>query len=79
MTGTWIVIAVAGLVLGALALVLHRRAMRRLSLTFTPDEMHWVKTADGWELPMGRYLPKGPRAAREPVILSMFATRPPLF
>jgi len=69
--GAWIVAAiVAASILGVVfALWLNSRALGRLSLTFAPDEMHWVKTSDGWELPLGRYLPKGPRAAREPVIL----------
>ncbi len=69
----------SGLVLGglaALALVsvataarVVARENRLLRLPFAPDELHWARTSDGWMLPMGRYLPRGPRAAREPVIL----------
>lgn len=53
---------------GAVAVLLVREN-RKFRLPFEPDEMHWAKTDDGWLLPMGRYLPRGPRAAREPVIL----------
>jgi pimeloyl-ACP methyl ester carboxylesterase len=68
---TWIAIAVplAAIALTVLALQLRARALRRLELPFEPDELHWAKTEDGWELPMGRYLPRGERAAREPVLL----------
>lgn len=68
---SWIVIAIpfAAALLTALALLLRARMLRSLSLPFEPDELHWAKTADGWELPLGRYLPRGERAAREPVLL----------
>jgi pimeloyl-ACP methyl ester carboxylesterase len=67
----WIAAAAAGAfaAMSAAGWLVHSRALGRLSLTFTPDELHWAKTADGWELPLGRYLPRGERAAREPVIL----------
>ncbi len=66
-----------GLAIGALATgaavgagwIASTRAQRRLALPFAPDELHWAVTRDGWELPLGRYLPRGERAAKEPVIL----------
>ena len=64
-----VAIPLAAALLTLLALLLRARALRALSLPFTPDELHWAKTADGWELPLGRYLPRGERAAREPVLL----------
>lgn len=67
-----IFLAVGALAIGAAVgagVTYTRRALDRLQLAFEPDELHWARTADGWELPMGRYLPKGPRAVAEPVIL----------
>lgn len=67
-----IFLAVGALALGAAVgagVTATRRALGRLQLPFEPDELHWARTADGWELPMGRYLPLGPRAVKEPVIL----------
>ena len=58
----------AGAAVGA-GLVASSRATARLRLRFAPDETHWARTEDGWELPLGRYLPRGTRVAREPVIL----------
>ena len=58
----------AGAALGA-GLVASNRALKKLELKFEPDELHWAKTADGWELPLGRYFPRGARVAREPVVL----------
>ena len=63
-------IAIIGIsVVCLLAAIVAVRENRKLRLPFAPDEMHWAKTDDGWLLPLGRYLPRGPRAAREPVIL----------
>ena len=58
----------AGAALGV-GLVATNRALARLRLEFRPDELHWARTEDGWELPLGRYLPRGQRVATEPVIL----------
>lgn len=67
---TWIFAAAGAFAaLGAAGLLVNLRALGRLSLTFAPDELHWARTPDGWELPLGRYLPRGERVAREPVIL----------
>lgn len=66
----WIAAAAGAIAaLGAGSWLAHSRALGRLSLTFAPDELHWATTADGWELPLGRYLPRGERVSREPVIL----------
>src|SRR5205823_10342099 len=60
--------AAAGMAAGA-GLVTANRAHHKLKLPFEPDELEWARTEDGWELPMGRYLPRGRRAVKEPVIL----------
>ena len=38
-------------------------------LTFKPDELYRVPTADGTAIALGRYHPRGPRRFEEPVIL----------
>ncbi len=38
-------------------------------LTFKPDELYRVPTADGTAIALGRYHPRGPRRFQEPVIL----------
>lgn len=58
----------AGAALGAGA-VAAKRAIDGMRLDFSPDELHWARTKDGWELPLGRYLPRGKRIAQEPVVL----------
>ena len=68
MIGLIAVAASAGAALGATWLAAAREH-EKLKLTFLPDEMHWARTDDGWELPLGRYLAKGARAVAEPVIL----------
>ncbi len=40
-----------------------------LELKFHPDELHWVDTADSWQIAIGRYRPKGNQIAKFPVIL----------
>lgn len=40
-----------------------------LRLEFRPDSLHRVVTADGAQIALGRYLPRGSRRFREPVIL----------
>jgi alpha-beta hydrolase superfamily lysophospholipase len=68
MFGLAIGAAAAGMAVGA-GLVTASRAHHKLRLPFEPDELHWARTEDGWELPMGRYRPRGPRAVKEPVVL----------
>lgn len=42
---------------------------RRFAPRDFPDEIHHVRTKDGWRLGVRRYLPRGPARFREPVIL----------
>lgn len=60
--------AFAGAAVG-FGLVNAGRIRAQLALRFEPDELHWCETEDGWQLPIGRYLPKAPRVVKEPVIL----------
>jgi len=65
---------VALVVLGALALGFltwaHYAFWRwRFAPTDQPDEIHRVRTADGWSIQLRRYLPRGEPRYREPVVL----------
>lgn len=66
----WLLVVAAVLALALLTWLHHWFWQRRLAPTTRPDELHYVRTADGWRIGLRRYRPKGegPRFA-EPVIL----------